>query len=64
MKKINDIEVRNAFESRNEKMWFSLVAQLVEEAQFGKIDLTFTVKGGKVVNIKRKTEGNYNIGAS
>jgi hypothetical protein len=63
MKKINEIKIKDSFESKNEQWWFSFISQKIEESDYSKINLQLIVKGGKVVNIKTTTEENFNIGA-
>lgn len=35
--------------------------EVFKEAPFGKVDLTFTIKDGKVTNIKSRTERSFSI---
>ncbi len=60
VKTINGIEIRNP-ESKNETKWFSYLKKLVDAAPYGSVDIKMTVKGGKVTNIKVKSEESFSV---
>ena len=58
---INGVEQRNP-NNKNEKRWFSLIANKVEELDYGNIEFRLVIKAGKVVSIKMaRTEESFNI---
>lgn len=59
-KEINGIEMREP-ESRNEIKWFSYIKKLVDAAPYGSVDIKMTVKGGRVTNIKVKSEESFSV---
>jgi len=62
LKKINDVSLRD-IQTRQEKLLFSYIVQIAEETGFGNVELSLTIKNGKVVNIKNtKIIDNFNIG--
>lgn len=51
-------------QNHSERWWFSYIAGKAESAKYGELELTLTIKGGKVVNIKNRTTENVNLHAS
>ena len=60
--KINDIEL-SKIETENERHWFSVIKQKAVESRFGKLEMSLTVKNGKVSNVCIiKGSENFNTG--
>ena len=45
----------------NEKIWFSTIKQIIERTGYGTIELKITVKEGKVMTVKERTEKSYSL---
>jgi len=60
-KVFNGITIRD-IENLGEYKVFSFIMQRAKEINYGSMDLSFTIKKGKVVNIREKmVETNFNI---
>ncbi len=60
MKEFNGQPVHK-LDSMNDRMWFSYIKEMVKNTRFGSIDLTLTIKGGQVTNIKTRTETSFSV---
>lgn len=62
-KKINNIPQQD-IETNKERKWFSIIKYRAKEIDFGKMSVSFTIKGGKITGLRIEREGEtYNIGA-
>jgi len=59
-KSINKINIAEP-RSTNEKMWFSVIRDIICDLDYGSVELRITVKGGMVMNVKEKSEKSYSI---
>lgn len=49
-------------ETRDDQYWFSIIKELAENAGFGTISLSLTIKNGDVTNIQHtEIKKNFNI---
>ncbi|MDP2654887.1 MAG: hypothetical protein Q8Q08_12775 [Candidatus Omnitrophota bacterium] len=60
MKKINEIELRDPVRN-NQRLWYSYIQGLIENAPFSTIELRLTVKNGSVMTIKAIEEKSVSI---
>jgi len=61
MNKINDIQLSN-IENKQERLWFSIIKQLSKETGFGNLEISLTIKDGKITNVLRvQIKENFNI---
>lgn len=60
MAKVNGVEITEP-KSQAERLWFSHMKELFEEANYGVVNLSVTVKNGEVTNIKNTTESSFSV---
>jgi len=59
-KKVNGIKLRE-FENKDDKKLFSVIKNLIENINYGSLELKLTIRKGVATNLKTKSEKSISI---
>lgn len=52
---------KHNIENESEKYWFSVIKETAKNMKYGKMEVTLTITGGKVVNLFTHEKNSYEI---